>query len=77
MKWKKLDDLKIAAETWERGWNEHQDLIALHSLWVYRVLGDCKKSLDYTELYLKNVPDSVEVDYKAIYRRYKYCRGKE
>lgn len=77
MKWKKLDDLKIAAETWERGWNEHQDLIALHSLWVYRVLGDCKKSLDYTELYLENVPDSVEVDYKAIYRRYKYCRGKE
>ena len=77
MKWKNLDDLQVAAETWEKGWSDYQDLHALKNLSVYRVLGDCKKSLDYTELYLENVPDSIPVDYKQIYYQYKFCRGKE
>lgn len=78
IKWKDKDDLQTAANIWENGWLNHNCLHCLESTAsALRYLNNCSKSLDYTELYLENVPDSVEVDYKAIYRRYKYCRGKE
>lgn len=78
MKWKNASDLQRAVGYWEEGWSDHQDLVALWNLGsAYRPLGECEKALDYTELYLKNVPDSVKVDYKQVYYRYKFCRGKE
>lgn len=78
VKWKDLDDLKKATSSFEKGWTEYKDLSALWNLGVvYRVLGNCKKALDMTELYLKEVPDSISVDYKQVYYRYKNCRDKE
>ncbi|WP_417590289.1 hypothetical protein [Owenweeksia hongkongensis] len=78
MKWKNIDDLRIAVSSFEAGWKQYQDLTALWNLGtLYRPLGDCEKALDYTELYLEKVSGSVQVDYKQIYYRYKYCRGKE
>lgn len=78
MKWKNIDDLQKAANIWEIAWTRYKCLPCLKSLGsIYRHLGNCSKSLDYTELYLKEVPDSIPVDYKQMYLRYKYCRGKE
>jgi hypothetical protein len=77
-KWQHLDDARTAASSFEKGWEQHKDLNALWNLGgLYRVLGDCGKSLDITELYLQEAPDSTDVDYQQIYYRYKFCRGKE
>ncbi len=78
LKWSDMNDLKISASSFERGWHEFKDLSALWNLsGIYRTLGDCTKSLDLTETYLQEVPDTISVDYKQVYYRYKFCRNKE
>jgi len=78
MKWKNKTDLQKAADIWEEGWQEYDCLHCLKSIaGIYRHLDDCTKALDLTELYLEEVPDTDEVDYKEIYMRYRRCRGKE
>ena len=75
LKWKDDDDLKKAASSFERGWKEYNDLTALWNLGtIYRALGNCNRSLDMTELYIKEAPDSIPIDYKQVYFRYKNCR---
>lgn len=75
MKWKNREDLEKAASTFERGWNEHQDLGALWNLGgIYRRLENCEKSLNLTELFIEQAADSVDVDYQQVYYRYKHCR---
>ena len=77
IKWKELDDLKKAAASFEEGWTRHNDLTALWNLGtIYRALDNCEKALDMTELFIKSVPDSIPVDYKQVYYRYKNCRNK-
>jgi hypothetical protein len=77
-KWNNKEDAEIAAMSFEKGWNDHQDINALWNLGlIYRLLDKCTKSLDMTELYLQEAPDSTDVDYQQIYYRYKFCRGKE
>ena len=78
IKWKNLDDLRVAAVSFEKGWTEHNDLNALWNLGtIYRALENCDKALDMTDLYINSVPDSIPVDYKQVYYRYKYCRIKK
>jgi hypothetical protein len=78
VKWKNQEDLKIASASFEKGWDDFKDINALWNLGtVYRKLDDCPKALRTTELYLENIPDSVDVDYKQIYYRYKLCCGNE
>jgi hypothetical protein len=75
LKWKDLTDLKISASSFDKGWNQYQDLDALWNLGgINGILGNCEKSLDLTELYLQEIPDSIDVDYKQVYYRYKFCR---
>jgi hypothetical protein len=73
LKYSNLDDLKMAANSYEYCYVEYHDLDALWSLgMVYGALGDCKQSLWFTELYLEEMPDA-EIDYKQVYLRYKRC----
>lgn len=75
LKWKDLQDLEKAALSFEKGWTEHQDLAALWGLGgISRTLGNCEKALDLTDLYIDEIPDTVKVDYRQVYTRYKYCR---
>jgi len=74
IKWKEKNDLEIAATNFENGWEEYQDLNSLWNLGtIYKALGDCDKALKMTDLYIDSIPDSVTVDYKKVYYRYKYC----
>lgn len=76
IKWKEIDDLKKAAASFEECWKEHGNLPALWNLGtIYRALGDCDKALNLTELYIKSSPDSIPIDYKQVYYRYKNCRS--
>lgn len=74
LKWKNLGDLKIAATSFEKSWKEFQDIAALWNLGgIYRVLGECDKAIETTELYIEKMPDKSLIDYKQVYYRYKFC----
>jgi hypothetical protein len=78
VKWKEKVDLTKSMVAFEKGWEDFSDLTALWNLGtIYEQFGDCKKALDATELYLKEIPEEKKPDYQQIYYRYKSCRGKE
>jgi tetratricopeptide (TPR) repeat protein len=78
LKWKEQSDLETAASSFDKGWEDFNDLNALWNLGtIYRKLDNCPKALSSTETYLENVPDSINVNYKQVYYRYKLCCGSE
>lgn len=76
LKWNDIEDLQKAVLSFDRGWEEFEDLGALwNSGGMYRELGDCNKSLELTEAYIEHFPEDREVDYQQVYLRYKFCRN--
>jgi len=76
--WRDIQDLKVSVSSFEKSWAQFQDLSALWNLGsIYKELGDCRKALDFTELFVNEAKGKKEIDYQQLYFRFKNCRNKE
>lgn len=75
--WRQEKDLEMSIKYNQKCWDQYHDIKALWNLGSnYKILGDCDRALDLTELYITelNKIDKSLIDYQQIYYRYKFCR---
>jgi hypothetical protein len=72
--YKEEDDIRKAHGSFLKGWKEHEDINALWNLGTtFSQLDDCSRAIEFTELYLENLPEGKTPDYQQVYYRYKFC----
>ena len=74
--WNDINDYQTAFDIWNENWLKHQNLSSLWNMSGAVKLIDCERSIELTELFIKNanyLDKDISDKYEQIYFRYKRC----